>query len=107
MRSTSSGSSSFEGNAVDEAPPAMTGVRSTSVAEQRSRVPVCSPHPAPQSIFTGGGSKDPLDISQWKYKDGAVPDKDDITNAYAAAYNANGDLVIRRFRSARSDRRPP
>ena len=50
--------------------------------------------PAPRSIFTGGGSKDPIDISSWRYKDGSVPDKDDITNAYAAAYNVNGDLVI-------------
>jgi len=50
--------------------------------------------PAPGSIFTGGGSKDPNDISSWKHKDGSVPDKDDITNAYAAAYSSNGDLVI-------------
>jgi hypothetical protein len=50
--------------------------------------------PAPASIFTGGGSKDGIDISSWKHKDGSVPDKDNITNAYAAAYNVNGDLVI-------------
>jgi len=50
--------------------------------------------PSPQSTFTGGGSKDPSDIPEWKHKDGSVPDKDDITNAYAAAYNVNGDLVI-------------
>jgi len=50
--------------------------------------------PAPGSIFTGGGSKDPIDITSWKHKDGSVPDKDDITNAYAAAYTVNGDLVI-------------
>lgn len=42
--------------------------------------------PAPQSIFTGGGSKDVNDVSQWKFTDGSVPDKDNITNAYAAAY---------------------
>jgi hypothetical protein len=50
--------------------------------------------PAPLSIFTGGGSKDPLDISSWRHKDGSVPDKDDITNAYAAAYDVGGDLVV-------------
>ena len=50
--------------------------------------------PAPASIFTGGGSKDPIDITSWKHKDGSVPDKDNITNAYAAAYNVDGDLVI-------------
>lgn len=58
--------------------------------------------PAPQSIFTGGGSKDIYDISKWAWKDGSVPDKDNITNAYAASYiapadNANvtkGDLLV-------------
>lgn len=57
--------------------------------------------PAPKSIYTGGGSKDHLDLSGalsgaggWKAKDGSVPPKDDITNAYAAAYNVGGDLVV-------------
>jgi hypothetical protein len=50
--------------------------------------------PAPASIFTGGGSKDPIDIPSWKFKDGSVPDKDNITNAYAAAYTVNGELLI-------------
>ncbi|MEQ6292130.1 hypothetical protein ACFPAG_16105 [Vogesella sp. GCM10023246] len=44
------------------------------------------PDPAPQSIFTTGGSKDVSDVSQWRFTDGSVPDKDNITNAYAAAY---------------------
>jgi len=50
--------------------------------------------PAPQSIFTQGGSKDDLDIPGWKHKNGSVPDKDDITNAYAAAYNTGGDTFV-------------
>jgi Prealbumin-like fold domain len=50
--------------------------------------------PAPQTIFTGGGSKDDLDIPGWKHKNGSVPDKDDITNSYAAAYTAGGDTFI-------------
>lgn len=50
--------------------------------------------PAPLSIFTGGGSKDDLDIPKWKWKNGSVPDKDNITNAYAAAYNVGGELVV-------------
>lgn len=41
--------------------------------------------PAPVTIFWKGGSKDVLDIPNWWHKDGSVPDKDDITNAYAAA----------------------
>jgi hypothetical protein len=54
--------------------------------------------PSPLSIFTGG-RKDIQDITQWSHKDGSVPDKDDLTNAYAAAYgvdNSSGgkDLVI-------------
>jgi hypothetical protein len=49
--------------------------------------------PAPQSIFTGG-RKDIQEIEQWGWKDGSVPDKNDITNAYAAAYDDNGDLIL-------------
>lgn len=50
-----------------------------------------------KTIFTGGGSKDVNDISQWAWKDqlGGLPDKDNITNAYAAAYaDAQGALTI-------------
>ena len=85
----------LEGNAVDD--PALAGDDWSTVnfggGAAVARTTVLA-DPAPQSIFTGGGSKDPLDITEWKHKDGSVPDKDDITNAYAAAYNVNGDLVI-------------
>jgi hypothetical protein len=48
-----------------------------------------------QTIFTGGGSKDNADVSSWAYKNGSVPPKDEIQNAYAASYNApNGDVLI-------------
>jgi hypothetical protein len=52
--------------------------------------------PGNATIFTGGGSKDPIDISGWRHKDasGGLPDKDNITNAYAAAYNVNNELII-------------
>lgn len=47
------------------------------------------------TIFTGGGSKDVNDVSQWKWTSGSVPDKDDITNAYAIAYQgANNHLLV-------------
>ena len=46
------------------------------------------------SIFTGGGSKDISDVSKWAWKHGSVPDKDEILHASAAAYNANGELLI-------------
>src|SRR2546426_5443741 len=51
----------------------------------------------PPKIFTQGGSKDPLDISQWHWKPAdTVPDKDTITHAYAASYTASpsGDKVV-------------
>ncbi|HET7869123.1 MAG TPA: hypothetical protein VFM85_02245 [Actinomycetota bacterium] len=57
---------------------------------------------SPGNQFQGGGSKDNNDISQWLWKAGEPLDKDDITNAYAAAYvntkdtgqNNVGDLII-------------
>ena len=48
---------------------------------------------APKTIF-GGGDKDILDVDKWSWKDGSVPDKDDLTHAYAAAYNENSDLLL-------------
>ena len=50
--------------------------------------------PEPLTVFSTGGSKDDLDISSWRHKSGSTPPKDAITNAYAAAYNIAGDLVI-------------
>ena len=40
------------------------------------------------TIFTGGGSKDPQDVNQWAWKDGAggLPDKDNLQHAFAARY---------------------
>jgi len=37
-------------------------------------------------IFTTGGSKDVNNITQWRWAEGTVLDKDDIADAYAAAY---------------------
>jgi hypothetical protein len=44
------------------------------------------------SIFTGGGSKDPQDVSSWAWKDGAggLPDKDNLLHAMAAEYSLAG-----------------
>jgi len=39
----------------------------------------------PGNQFQGGGSKDNNDISEWLWKADEPLDKDDITNAYAAA----------------------
>ena len=46
------------------------------------------------SIFTGGGSKDDLDTTNWNWKDGSVPDKDDLSHAYAARYNSGGSVYL-------------
>lgn len=52
--------------------------------------------PTPEtSIFTTGKSKDDIDVSQWKWKSASnILDKNNITDAYAAAYNVGGNLVI-------------
>lgn len=48
--------------------------------------------PHPMSIYWKGGSKDTNDVSQWWWKDGSVPDKDQILHAGAAAYEvSDGD----------------
>jgi uncharacterized repeat protein (TIGR01451 family) len=41
---------------------------------------------SPGTQFQAGGSKDNADITDWLWKTGEPLDKDDITNAYAAAY---------------------
>jgi hypothetical protein len=41
------------------------------------------------TIFTGGGSKDPIDINQWAWKtdEGGLPDKDNLLDSFAARYS--------------------
>jgi fimbrial isopeptide formation D2 family protein len=47
------------------------------------------------TYFTGGGSKDVNDVSQWNYTaNDQTPDKDDILDAFAAAYEKNGDTFV-------------
>src|SRR5258705_485160 len=51
------------------------------------------------STFTGGGSKDDLDTTNWNWKDGSVPPKDDLAHAYAVRYS-NGFLYFGADRTA-------
>jgi hypothetical protein len=46
-------------------------------------------------VFIGGGSKDPIDTTSWACTSKSSPDKDTLTNGYAAAYTgpSTGDLV--------------
>jgi hypothetical protein len=48
------------------------------------------------SIFTGGGSKDPQNVSNWAWKDGAggLPDKDNLLHSFAARYTTNEGEVL-------------
>jgi hypothetical protein len=55
------------------------------------------------TIFSGGSTKDPSDLSSWLWKTGNVQPKDNIQDAYAAAYvlnenvsggNLAGDLLL-------------
>ena len=52
------------------------------------------PDPSPLTIYTQGGSKDRNDVTEWRYTNGSVPDKDEITNAYAARYTISGETII-------------
>jgi hypothetical protein len=46
------------------------------------------------SIFTGGGSKDPQDVSNWAWKDaGGLPDKDNLLHSFAARYSLTPDAT--------------
>jgi uncharacterized repeat protein (TIGR01451 family) len=45
-------------------------------------------------IFTTGGSKDDLNIPQWRHTAGSVPDKDNIEHAFAATYKSGGDTFV-------------
>jgi hypothetical protein len=48
------------------------------------------------TIFTGGGSKDPQDVNQWAWKDGAggLPDKDNLLHSFAARYSTSEGQVL-------------
>jgi len=57
------------------------------------------------TIFTGGGSKDPIDINQWAWKDGAggLPDKDNLLHSFAARYTTSSAGDVLYFGSDRLD----
>lgn len=88
----------LEGNAIDNSGAALPDDWQTlfnGTGSEIVKTPIPIADPAPMSVFTGGGSKDTRDVSLWKHKTGTVPDKDDLTNAYAAAYtNMSNELLI-------------
>jgi hypothetical protein len=68
----------------------LAGCGTTAVTSGATAVSWIAEPNANSSIFTGGGSKDPLDINQWAWKDGAggLPDKDNLEHGFAARYSA-------------------
>jgi hypothetical protein len=51
--------------------------------------------PIDQTFFNQGGSKDTNDVSEWVWSAGDnSPDKDELLDAYAAAYVDQGDLIV-------------
>jgi hypothetical protein len=45
------------------------------------------------TIFTGGASKDDLNTTGWQWKDGSVPDKDNLADAYTIRYKLATQLT--------------
>ena len=96
----------LDGNAVDNPaggqddwsniPGAVTAAGSQNTANNPGESAFETETPAgAQSIFTGGGSKDPNDLGQWRWKDGGgLPDKDNLLHAFAARYTVNGDELL-------------
>ncbi len=60
--------------------------------------------PLGATIFTGGGSKDNQDISNWQHTSGSVPDKDELMNAAAMTYTNGQDELILYFAADRHAR---
>jgi len=91
------GSFEFDGNALGGGAPGIdwstlfpSGGWSGAIAA--SFVDDGSLAPPDVSYFTGGGSKDPHDVTDWAWTSGDVaPDKDELTHAFAVAYRATRD----------------
>ncbi len=49
---------------------------------------------AGQTVYTIGTTKDDLDLDGWHWKNGQVPDKDDILNAYANLYTVGTERLL-------------
>ena len=73
-------------NHVDPCPTVSVGTPTATAVDWTSEPGLSS------SIFTGGGSKDPQDITNWAWKNaGGLPDKDNLLHAFAARYSLPPD----------------
>src|SRR5215472_9656632 len=84
----------LDGNTQDNAPPGLDWESAFPPGTPLTANPIQDP--APLTIFTTGGSKDTNDVSQWKWKNGSVPDKDNILQAVAVGLQlpAGGGTAI-------------
>ena len=85
----------LDGNATDGAAPG-DDWNSTNNADATVFIPGSKENAANDTTyFTSGGSKDVNDISQWNYTSNDIaPDKDQILDAYAAAYEQGGETFV-------------
>jgi uncharacterized repeat protein (TIGR01451 family) len=86
----------LDGNALDSAGTAGDDWNSTNNADDDVFIGAGSEAAGNDTTyFTGGGSKDVNDIDEWSYTANDVaPDKDDILDAYAAAYQKDGETFV-------------
>jgi hypothetical protein len=83
----------LDANATDEAAPGQDW-NTVSVPPASTTRFIEDGPAADTTYFTGGQSKDTSDVLAWKHADNSAPDKDEITNAYAAAYTQNNQTYV-------------
>ena len=97
----------LDGNALTSVPSGALGhdwdqiYNSTTYGTPGTTVSSFSSETGPDTIFTSGGSKDTNDVSSWRWTTGAVPDKDDLDNAFAARYTGSTGAQLLYFGSDR------
>ena len=88
----------LDGNAIND--PAVPGDDWDTIMNDSSTTVVVSTFitdpfsPAADNIFTGGSTKDDLDISGWQCKTGTAADKNDLEHGYAAVYVKDGETFV-------------
>src|SRR5262245_54270577 len=83
----------LDGNTQDNGPAGLDWASTFPPTTPTTANPIQDP--APSTIYTTGGPKDTNDVSQWRHKDGSVPDKDNILQAVAVARTLpNGDTAV-------------
>ena len=86
----------LDGNVVDNSPGSPSRddwetLLSGGSANVKTLIPIVD---AVNGTIFGGGDKDIQDYPAMSWTDNSVPDKDDISNAAAAAYKVGDDLII-------------